>query len=78
MLLGLGRLPQKSWKRREESSEYFDEDGEFLSDSERVQGPFPPNRLAKFECGGINEEEEQASEELVRRMIKYEPGERSV
>jgi hypothetical protein len=44
MLLGLGRLPQKYWKRRERP-EYFDEDSKFLSDSERVQGPFSPNKF---------------------------------
>ena len=43
--------------------------GEFLS--ERVQWPFSPNRLAKFAYKRINDEDEQAFDELVRRMIKY-------
>jgi hypothetical protein len=33
--------------------------------------------VAKFACGGINEEEEQVFGELVRRRIEYEPGEGS-
>ena len=43
--------------------------GEFLSES--VQLPFSPNRLAKFAYKRINDEDEQAFDELVRRMIKY-------
>ena len=39
--------------------------------SERVQWPFSPNRLVKFAYKRINDEEAQAFDELVRRMIKY-------
>ena len=41
--------------------------------SEKVQWPFSPSRLAKFAYKRINDvdEDEQAFDELVRRMIKY-------
>ncbi|KAF8902262.1 kinase-like domain-containing protein [Gymnopilus junonius] len=72
MVLAIGKLPSKWWNRWLERSEYFTEDGAFIGDKELsslASGEF-------LKVHSMSEEELEALESLIRKMVCYEAKDR--
>lgn len=74
MVLALGNLPERWWTRWDERAEYFDEQGEWIGDNKSLSSV--SRTLIKFR-GRLSNEELVGFEQMMRKMVEYEPGSRA-
>ncbi|KAH7906664.1 kinase-like domain-containing protein [Hygrophoropsis aurantiaca] len=72
MVLTLGKLPDRWWSKWDDRTEWFDDSGTLIGDA-KMGGK---RMLVKISCPRMEEEEIEDFEDLIRRMVCYQPEDR--